>query len=92
MLCSGAKGFIGIQAPHLILNKPTVVTPATASAPFTSNVGKHLMQGFAGMQVSADIHWGADAKRRPSLLLYHCLIEAQTKAKTGVCTVNPLLY
>lgn len=44
---------MGIQAPYLIVNKPTLVAGGGASntPAFTSNVARVLMQGFAGMQV-----------------------------------------
>lgn len=50
---AGAKSFIGVQAPHLVVNKPTIVPGGLGGAPtFTTNVGRVLMQGFAGLQVS----------------------------------------
>ena len=51
---TGAKGLIGVTAPYLVLNKPSLITGAGQAGglpPFTSHVFKVLMQGFAGMQV-----------------------------------------
>ncbi|KAG1665494.1 hypothetical protein FOA52_009755 [Chlamydomonas sp. UWO 241] len=46
---SGARGFIGLQAPHLVLNKPSAVTTDTGRT-FTTNSAKVIMQGFDRMQ------------------------------------------
>lgn len=45
---SGAKGLVGLQAPHLILNKPRTVTQPSGET-ILCNVSKLMMQGFAGM-------------------------------------------
>ncbi len=42
---AGAKSFVGLQAPHLVLNKPT------KAEGFVSHAQRVLMQGFAGIQV-----------------------------------------
>eukprot|EP00798_Chlamydomonas_sp_ICE-L_P030874 gene30874-35918_t len=46
---TGAKGFIGLQAPSLVLNKQTKVETSSGKSFFTS-VFKVIMQGFTGMQ------------------------------------------
>ena len=50
---TGAKSFVGVAAPHLILNKPSLVAGDGMSDGFMSYVARVLMQGFAGMQVCA---------------------------------------
>mmetsp|Transcript_30722 Transcript_30722/g.68056 ORF Transcript_30722/g.68056 Transcript_30722/m.68056 type:complete len:1411 (+) Transcript_30722:34-4266(+) len=57
---TGAKGLIGLQAPHLMLNKQSLVAAAGAQ-PFTSNVARIMLQGFAGMEES-------DEKTKSALL------------------------
>ena len=57
-LCStGAKGFVGLQAPYLILNKPTAVTSPSGKMS-SSHAYKLMMHGFAGMQVLSCIGAG----------------------------------
>ena len=51
-MCACVQRFIGLQAPNLVLNKSSQVTPTGGAQPFYTNVFKVLMQGFAGMQVS----------------------------------------
>ena len=49
----GAKGFVGLQAPHLILNKPSINTSSTGRVTAT-HAHKVMMQGFAGMEDNDD--------------------------------------
>jgi hypothetical protein len=46
------KGFVGIQAPHLVLNKPRLVPGVGGAGTFTTHAAKVIMSGFAGLQVS----------------------------------------
>ncbi|GAX73042.1 hypothetical protein CEUSTIGMA_g494.t1 [Chlamydomonas eustigma] len=57
---TGAKGFVGLQAPYLILNKPTAATLASGRV-VNCNSEKMVMRGFAGMQ-------GNDEKVQRALL------------------------
>ncbi|MEW5317550.1 MAG: hypothetical protein WDW38_008838 [Sanguina aurantia] len=60
-LSPGTSGVVGLAAPFLLLHKKSAVAPAGGAAPFTSNVTRLLMQGFAGMQ-------DADAPTKRALL------------------------
>jgi len=87
---TGAKAFVGIQAPHLILNKPTLVAGGGASnaQPFTSNVARVLMQGFAGMQ-------DGDDKTKTALLdfSYHLATGNMDEAFRAVKAIkNPAVW
>lgn len=48
---TGASACVGSAAPYLLTNKKSQVALPNAQ-PFTSNVTKLVMQGFAGLQVS----------------------------------------
>lgn len=57
---TGTGGYVGLCAPYLVVNKKQVISGAT-SVPFTSNIQKIVMQGFANMQ-------DVDEKTRRALL------------------------
>jgi hypothetical protein len=83
----GLRGLLGSAAPHLLLHRQQLVSPAGA-APFTSHVAREAMQGYAGLGVSGG-GWHARASGCAHAVGVRLLVHAVAAQPDERCAALP---